>query len=263
MQSNKREGILKFAKPDQVLYQRASATITSYLSEADSSGNEIGVAHGSVFVDPTHLDAINYPIANLFLLAISGISFKKSLTAKHICLNVNEGLREKLMLTNIRKNKLDRMAEIAWYQKNSYCIHVSDEGDEQTKYAIMLKHLNTFFHETYGLKGWLESKQVKCFALIRTSQICTPVRQVIDETENEYIEASGKPADLAYLLNSHKNNFLDCPIIDETDFSGVVTIKIPADLSSVDVINTELKPYGLKLVEAEKKIRVVVIESTD
>lgn len=248
-----KQGIDLFAKPEQVLYRTKHVLITSYLGEVRT-----------VVSEDRYLDHYNYSAAELFLHAIKYISGKRYLTPKHICFDIEEKLRKNLLLTNYEAASMSGTAKVEWYKQNMYCIQIMDDCDDPIRYAKMLLHLNGFFSEKFGITGSFEIRNTKCFALRLIAGSHNPISLNSSEFKEDQIGVkNGTLPQFLYALNCSEYNFLDGPIVDETNFSENITMSVTNDIATIYAVNNELKEYGLELVEVKRDLKMVFIQSNE
>jgi hypothetical protein len=99
--------------------------------------------------------------------------------------------------------------------------------------------------------------------LVRTSKV-DKIKSSGIETDDSFshVEVSMKNRPLKLLIGQLTLIFLQqspLPIIDETDYPGMVDLVFNADMSDVESIRSALHAYDLDLVEKDREIEVLVI----
>jgi thiol-disulfide isomerase/thioredoxin len=149
-----------------------------------------------------------------------------------------------------------------WRKKYAYCYQlVVPEFLATKRFDIMLEDLNQFFGALYDIEGVKEKRKVKYLALIKKTNndlIATKGGQPIERADKLSVEfknvnLSSLVAALVIPLQGYP------PIVDETNYSGNVDLKLDCQLSNLNEVNKELDKYGLKLQEEEKEMEVGVI----
>jgi thiol-disulfide isomerase/thioredoxin len=147
---------------------------------------------------------------------------------------------------------------------HSYCVElVLPDSLRSKSYAILQKKLQKQFP---AYVATLEKRQVKCLALVRTSQ------------EDKIKTAGGKPEVTkddfsARFQNCYLRVFIarlqiplqyhPLPLIDETGYTGKADLELNADFSSVDELNRELAKYDLRFEEKLAELEMLVIRDAD
>lgn len=149
-----------------------------------------------------------------------------------------------------------------WMDKYAYryTLRIPVSKSDQL-FDIMKRQLKLFF----GITGDWEYRKVKCLTLIRT-------------TKKDFLRSKGgvtsygvdglklplllRNAPLSIFVNSLRfyNRDLATPIIDDTNYEGMVDIAISAVRNDISAIRKELLPYGLDLIYQEKEIKMLVLK---
>ena len=53
------------------------------------------------------------------------------------------------------------------------------------------------------------------------------------------------------------------PLLDETGYDGNIDLELNDKLSDVNAVNIELEKYGLKIIEKEMKMDMIIITKTE
>lgn len=134
---------------------------------------------------------------------------------------------------------------------------------------IMQEDLKRFFPQ-YTAK--VEKRKMRCLALVRSpkkalSKAPEPIvskggMHGIDLSPSGIEIRNGLLTDLVALLNADYLQELPTPVIDETGYTGRIDLKLETNRSDVASIREALRDYGLDLVEAERKIKVLVVRDS-
>ena len=130
------------------------------------------------------------------------------------------------------------------------------EDQADSLYGYMLQDLNRYS----PLKVKLEKRPVKCLVLKRSSatdKLATKggeYRSSFPRTPSVLQNAPLK--DMVNMLNGESG--LDLPIIDETDYTGKVDLKV-SGIRSLEQLIKELAAYDLELVETVKDLEMMVV----
>lgn len=238
----------KFIGQAQVKYDQGSCLITAFF----------GGAYGHFEIAPGFLELLNHTVAELYVRAIRGSAGDEDLSIKHIVMKVGRDCPLKLLYPEAKARDWHYKRKEAWFRQNAYCILIKKEADDQTKYSLMLEHLNKYFGETFGITGSYEVKAIRCLVLVKDAAMDGP-------QQNEMEQPADSPAisvkDLVRGVNNSANNYLGYPIVDESGHEGLINISMPSELFGPEALNQELKKYCLKLVDVVRPMGMVVIKS--
>lgn len=152
-----------------------------------------------------------------------------------------------------------------WAKQHSYCFEMivePEQSDAQLFYAHMRKLLGIYFPK---YQASITYKQLPCLALVKTS---TAVKFATPADSTSFLKVD---AQSLQIQNQHFMQFLrplaayylqqvPLPIIDETNYTGSISLSLQANLSDIASINVALKAYDLALVEKIGSCPVVVIK---
>lgn len=152
-----------------------------------------------------------------------------------------------------------------WYLKNTYCYElILPKTLDSVKYSIMDKEISRLFPQ-YSVT--VEKSEVDVLALVRTNEVDkikskggipkSQFNAVGFELENATIKWITVQLGTVYLQN------YPLPVVDDTGYTGMVDIKIDANLSDVNALNIALAKYGLELQKKKKEIEVLVFRDTE
>lgn len=202
----------------------------------------------------------NLPIDVLYLMALrnkaKGInnSFLHFLDEGRIIWEVHDSLKK--MGRDFQLTLSNKAEQIEWNKKYAYCYEVITpiDWDESIKFDIMLKDLDNYFGNLYGITASMEQRKRKCLALVRTStkdKISSRGGETIKEFNAFSLKLQNSPLDLAETLSFSYMQNSKLPIVNKTEFSGNVDLELNCNLSDIGQINKELEKYDLKFVEKE------------
>ena len=159
-----------------------------------------------------------------------------------------------------------------WYENHAYSYQLQIPASKKNKlFQIILDDFNRYF----DLKPAIETRIVKCFTLIRTSQedklktkggkpgsnFSRSYERTVQFDSVRYM--LNKPFRLfaAALTNMGEHTFLQ-PFVDKTGYEGNIDIEINGrilDKFDLKELRTELNKYDIDLVETECEIKVLVL----
>ncbi|HAK76560.1 MAG TPA: thiol-disulfide oxidoreductase [Runella sp.] len=151
-------------------------------------------------------------------------------------------------------------SKFAWNEQNCVCFDlIVPEHFGEKRFDIMKQQLETYF----GYQSLIEERVRTVKVLQRIKDTDAKLTQSKAETTptSSYsgkglsMKASGV-ATLADFLESQINK----TVIDETGLTGLYDLEIPWYNETPKQIHEELRKIGLQLVEAERKIKVLVIK---
>ena len=129
---------------------------------------------------------------------------------------------------------------------------------------LMLEDLNRFFGARYHLRGTIERRTVKCWALRKTedfkglaSQSATP--EIISADPNLVVyckQPFSKFQETIASLYRHD----PCPVIDQTGITSEIDITFPTGEKDIRKFSKSLESYGLHLVQDTCRIDMLVIK---
>lgn len=165
---------------------------------------------------------------------------------------------------------------MTWYKNNSYVYDlvlpdyykgptVTKGSEHIRKMAceILKNDLNKLFP---NIDAFVEERLVECIVLkcLDSTKVVSP------EHYGESRELGGKMG----AVFSHQNiSFLVRglkfwlqkfpPLVDETNYTGTVNLKIEGKLSDFDSVNEELSKFGLKLSKEKRKIKMLILKDRE
>jgi thiol-disulfide isomerase/thioredoxin len=125
-------------------------------------------------------------------------------------------------------------------------------------YTYMLEDLNRYS----GYDGKIEKRRVKCLVL-RNSKL---VAKISSREGGSSVNNLRETEAVKYLHNqpiSDLVNYLDAilplPVLDESNFTQHIDLRLPVDLTDIPGLQTALSKYGLTLAETERELDMFVL----
>jgi len=149
-----------------------------------------------------------------------------------------------------------------WIKRYGFCYEVQtpESWGPDMKYEIMVNDLNRYFGALYGIKGSFEKRKVKGLALVKTSKNdkLTTTNGTPSVNRNPYsLSIQNMPVSIfSRFLGA---DYLRTTVTDKTGIEGNVDMDINIESPTIDIVNTELKKYDLKLIENTELQNIIVI----
>jgi hypothetical protein len=178
--------------------------------------------------------------------------FRFVYTDRRLILEVNDS--SKLIFNPLLTSKPE-------WEKENWCTYdiVVSENEEDSLYNYVISDLNHYS----GFTGKIETKMIKCLALVRTSKT-----DKIKSKGNKEEVRLDKDDEKKYISNMSVTQFvwrldritsMKFPVIDETNYTGNIDLELDVDLGNFHAIRKVLQQYDLDLREVEREIDVFVI----
>jgi thiol-disulfide isomerase/thioredoxin len=240
---------------DQLLYR---SMITKHIDGVNSGFN----THTKIDAVKTGFSCRNITLPHLFLIALRQPDYYMS---SRLCLeNVKDSGR---YLVN---HSGDPQVYRNWLENNTFCYDLVSSASlpEETRYRIMLKDMEQYFSNVYGLTCGMQERELPCYDLIKTGN-------------SELLISAGGPSLIAFMAETEKVVYenvmlpeyvtqleqqLGMPVYDNTGITKPVSLSI--DQSAIIMaqknkdlteINQILKGYELKLVPSKRKFTAFVM----
>jgi thiol-disulfide isomerase/thioredoxin len=236
---------------DELLYHSVIARYRQELGFGSySSGNKI--------------NCLNHSILKLYQLAFSKFDVS-ALNNKTVKL---EGFETKIDSIRLGFYTMDSESLKIWKntrEENTYTYElvVDSSFSRNQKFEMMQQDLNRFF-KSKGIQGWTEKQKTRVWALVRVEtedRLSTKGGRQRSAQTNFSLEFTNSPfSTLVIYLQSFICQDNALPIIDKTGYSKNIDLAIKADLNDFAAVNTELQRYGLKLVETEDEVNMLIIK---
>lgn len=219
-----------------------------------TKGNIPGV-YGSLVRDSTRVSYTNTSAQSLFKLAFSDFNRAYLYTTRVVFENQDSSI--------LTSGGLRGLAYEEWLKSNGFSYELRMPKKIAHKMLeYMQQDLNRYFGAMYGIEGRLEERDSPTLVLVSTNE-GTLSKSTSDTSIYNADLAGLKIVNRKLSWLTHHLTFtlqhLKCPILDETGIDFPVDIHLEGSLSNLESINVALSPYNLKLNEAIRKIRVIVI----
>lgn len=231
------------------------STLTGFIS---------GVPGYESMSDSTRITAMNQPIANLYSIAAGHFKWDLLMPNRQKIEIKDSSLYFKLSGQFPATKKYVEGDEYnEWAKENAVCYELKlPDNLRSKKFEIMLNDLNTLFGSLYNIQGGLEKRQMKALVLkritdedkLKTKGINKPYQQnayfygLYNEPFNYFIDDIRQYYQLNYAL------------VDETGYTGKVDLELNCNLSDLKQLNSALYKYGLKFIEDERDVDMIVIK---
>lgn len=221
--------------------------------------NRLRIFRDSVTGNENALTAINFPLYQLYSLAYSKELFSFPVNTRNL-VNNNRILINLKNPLDLRKNTIDSVYD-EWRKRNlvSYEFRVTDSD---SFYSQLQSDLERFTPYTANLK--FETKE--CLVLVASNKAILNIIKSKSKEGISYSDSSGWHFSGLNLQNSllpqlaivYQDQLF--PIIDETNISRPVELKITGNLADLNNLNQQLSKYGLLLKKEFRKIKILQIE---
>ena len=238
-------------------------TVKSFVPLPDSSLNYFSIITkgdipgviGSLVRDSSRVSYTNTTAQSLFKLAFSDFNRAYLYTTKVIFENQDSSI--------LTSGGLRGLAYEEWLKSNGFSYELRMPKKIAHKMLeYMQQDLNRYFGAMYGIEGRLEERDSPALVLgfINEGTLSRSTR----DTSIYHADLAGlKIVNRKLSWLTHHLTFtlqhLKLPILDETGIDFPIDIELDGSLSSIESVNKALRPYNLKLNEAVRKIRVIVI----
>lgn len=249
----KHQDSLSFLEQRHKYFQQtlmSNSTLTGYVPGAKAGTKTYGLDSLKTY----RVVAQNQSMAGLFKLAYADY---KIYNFNRIIIKVNDS--SKLTPSSRDKNVTD------WMKANSYCFEMRVSNKLASKqpefFALMRQQLGLLFPQ---YKTSIVDKNVESYVLMRTSKL--------DKLKSKNSASFFKTSPIGYsisnfplrslirMLNMSHLQHLDTPIIDQTNYLGMVDLEINAKMSDIESINSALENYDLKFVSKKTKVAYLLIQ---
>lgn len=151
-------------------------------------------------------------------------------------------------------------SKFEWNRQNAICFDlIVPEDLAENRFNIMKQHLDIYF----GYQSIIEERirPVKILKQIEGKKIEIRISQNGTDPLASYggrgLSMKGSPIEtLASFLESQIHK----PVLNQTDLSGLFDLEIPWYNENPEQIHDELRKIGLEMIDAERKIEVLVIK---
>ena len=242
-----------------LLFNGNGGQATDLLYHSVFTGYLDGVGGGGIFADSLHrfkIRALNGTVLQLYQFAMRYTTNRELAQANRNILDFNQ--QELLPPPNVPDYSPDA-------RDNYYCyelivpIELKNQAGE-----LMLEDLNRFFGTRYHVRGTIEPRTVKCWALRKTEgfiEQASPnsVSEVITEEPNLLVYHK-QPFSKFYhtLAGLYRHDLY--PVIDQTGITSEIDITFPIGEKDIRKFSGCLEKYGLHLVPDSCEIDMLVIK---
>ena len=205
----------------------------------------------------TRVTAINVPVLTLFNLAFNNSVYgydKGTFRAKK-----NNRIFYELKDTTLLFEPTDMLQLDEWKKKNlvSYELKIPNDA-AYSIYSVMQTEVNRFFN----IEGRIEKRKIKCLVLIDSS--CQQIKTKGGQPIAQYVKDGYKIQNQSLEALIHELQFrhhdLATPIVSGVIRQHNVDLLINCDLADLNAVQKELHKYGLKLVEEEREINMLLLK---
>jgi hypothetical protein len=142
-----------------------------------------------------------------------------------------------------------------------YCYDLLIKDTSSFKaYRYMQQDLDRYF----GFKSSFIKRKIKVWVLksleLENIHFNKKEKSELYESSGALIARSVSMANILDYLNGGK--YFDCPIMDETKYSGKINLEMPINTRDHHVINKELAKFGLKIKVEDRWMDVIVLKKT-
>lgn len=152
------------------------------------------------------------------------------------------------------------LSKFEWSKQNAICFDIIvPEELGHKRFEIMQEQMSIY----YGYQSKIEERvmSVKVLQRIKGSKISIPESKKRTKAQsNETREGFSMIAETIEKLANYLESKIHFPIVNETNLAGFYDIEIAWYNENPKQIHEELKKIGLEIVDAERKIEVLVIK---
>lgn len=241
-----------------LLDQKASIFQNSLIGYSYFSGYIEGLNAGYTIYPTDVQKGKRFTATNLTLMNLFAIAYRDygNFGYKNMVFDVKDSSQLSL---GIPKAELKN-----WAKQHSYCFEMvvaPEQGKIQLFYANMRRLLGIYFPK---YQANITYRQQPCLALVRTSDVIKFAKPTdstsflkVDaqhlQIQNQHFMQLLRPLATYYLQQ------VQLPIIDETNYTGPISLSLRAKLTDIASINEALKAYDLALVEKIGSCPVIII----
>lgn len=199
------------------------------------------------------LRAINYTISDLYEMAFKGkLQWEHSDFANR-CKIFSRNL-DRILAPPV-KDEYDN-----WLQENSWCYEICLPPEKSADiFDYMLQDIDRYFN----LKTSIIKKRVDCLVLTKNrahpGKIAAPSIQEQESKEKGVIIIDKRPVSQSLLLTLKyilKNNI----VLDETNYTGNISMQVHYLVKDVNALRRELLTYGFTLKKKSRLVNFIVIK---
>lgn len=225
----------------QALWQEGNGRFVDHLISYSYFMREIEAVSpngGEMLLDSNHVargfKAINAELAYLYFLETTRKRFSTLPDTKRIWLEVDK--KDSVLLRQ-------RICYESWLQN----------GNREKIYEVLAQDLKAHFPFTWQM----EKRKVPSYALEQISDPVSSPKKNKPNGNQVYQFTKATPQGVANELEKHFN--LKEPVIATIDRGTLLTIKLYQPLNTLEDLNRQLAPYGLKFTRREQELDMLVI----
>jgi thiol-disulfide isomerase/thioredoxin len=175
-----------------------------------------------------------------------------------------------LQVPDSLKGKLDRPDNVnltEWMKSNAFCYNLvlppnynADIGD------LMVKDLNNFFSTRFNIYAHLEKFTVDCLVLSRAisgQSLGSAGGKPMLEADDHHFKMIGYRMDDFILFLAESLRYQPKPLINDTEFKGIIDVDLNARLDDLPAIQKGLLKSGLSLTVQRRTIEMIVISNVE
>lgn len=166
----------------------------------------------------------------------------------------------------IDKSVLVRLKETGDHQ-NSFCYESWWDDTSRTKACMEMQN---DLDRLFNLKSYTEKREIPCIILKETGtqkrykSIDTSGRaDVYSERDTLFLDNVELKYPVRNLINYGRYAWSPLQFIDETDYSGQMSIRLPKKFENITQVNRFLKDFDLQVVVEDRWLDVIVIKESD
>jgi thiol-disulfide isomerase/thioredoxin len=263
----------KLVDPSKALFVEGKSVIINKQVSIDTVSEE-GILYRSILTkyqeglpsfssqDSIRFTASNRSILSLYMAALGRFTVDFS-NANRVILELDDTM--KIMYPERLYKDINYYK--SWMKENTYCYEIKTAlaTVSEKRYDLMLDDLNKYFGATMGIFGTIERRNVKCLVLNRITsedKLTSRGGNSVQEENKFFFKLKNKPLkSLMIKLVYYYMQTSSMPLLDETNFKENVDLEINADLTNLSAVNKELEKYGLKFIESNRIIDMIIIKN--
>lgn len=212
---------------------------------------------------PNQIMAYNQSAEQLFRMALHD-SISEMISDRYLLWEVSDDIKEKMSFRHVLDK--GRGAIEDWADENlfTYNLVLPPGADRQDVNKQMLSDLNLFFANYHGVSVSIETKRMKCLALVPLTGfdgLATKGGEPFTKHDGTEAVLQNQPISKLIEWINHAHRSYPLPITDETGITGAVDLKLDAVFSDLVSLKKELNKHNLDLQEKVAPVKMIVIRS--
>lgn len=145
-----------------------------------------------------------------------------------------------------------------WNKENAYCLEIIAPNKTEEE---VLQMMTDYLHQNFTLKSKIENRTTKVKILRRITKE-ELLQKAAPDSKSTYWSSGGglhmtnKPI---AIFAKYLEGELNVPVVDETGLMGSYDLEFPWYNEDVERYKEELKKIGLELIDAERKIEMLIL----